>query len=165
RVTKLEDQGPILKTRISDSYITTKPPAAPKPQRRIDDDTGEDEAIAGGKWAKVVKTKPCNRLSITKTRKRDAWKVLLYMPGLRRPATFIGWDGADQIVDFFGEVAPWLTMDHFDETAWTEVDDGQGSAKILHSEDVNFLVDWFKTSPNTMGQTFVNIEAVYPLDE
>lgn len=170
RVDKLEQQGPQLKTRIVRSYESPAQPAParpapPQPAVRPDDDDGEDEAIRNGVWEKVIKTKPCNKVSLTKTRKRDAWKLLLHMPGLRRPATFIAWDGPEQAIDFFCEVVPWLSLDYFDEDGWQAQDNGQGTAPIFHQESVNFLVDWFKTAPNERGHTFVNVEAVYPLAE
>jgi hypothetical protein len=173
RVVKLEGTGPVLKTRIVNSYAKdktqpVKPAAkvAPRPAARHDDE-GEDEAIAGGKWEKVIRTKPCNKIGITKTSKRDSWKLLLFMPGMRRPATFIGWDGVGEMIDFFAEVLPELSMDHFDEEAWREMDDGKDRKTPILSwlDDFDpFLVDWFKTQPNGNGHTFINIEACYPMD-
>lgn len=182
RVTALE-QPVTLKPRVvasnGNGHALARPVSQPSPapargeatqggatvRHRPDDDDGEDEAIRGGAWEKVVKTKPCNRISITKTRKRDAWKILLHMPGLRRPATFIAWDGPQDAVEFFAEVLPWLSLDYFDEDGWTAQDSGQGTAPIFFQQEVNFLADWFKTAPNERGHTFVNVEAIYPIYE
>jgi hypothetical protein len=171
RVDKLEAAGPVLKTRIVNSYTKDEPAktltARPAQLPRRDDDQGEDEAIAGGKWIKELKTKTCNKIGLTKTSKRDAWKLLLYMPGLRRPATFIAWDGVSDLLDFFAEVLPGLSMDHFDEEAWREVDNGGDRKTPILSwiEDFDpFVVEWFKTAPNGQGHTFINIEAVYPVE-
>jgi hypothetical protein len=168
RVTVLE-QKPALKPRVvhqvQKNGSAPQPAAKPVPQPAVrqDDDDGEDEAIRSGTWEKVIKQKPCNRVSITKTRNRDAWKLLLHMPGLRRPATFIGWDGHQEIVDFFSEVMPWLNDDYFDQAEWEAMDGGSGTPPVFHQQEVNFLVDWFKTAPNGRGHTFVNVEAVYPV--
>jgi|GEM_PF-5284309 len=180
RVTTLEQQGPVLKTRMvglngGNGHTSPQPQPQPKPKAiprdqiipRHDDDEAEDEAIASGQWAKHIKRSRCNRVSLTKTRKRDAWKLLLKMPGERRPAVFTGWNGTQEIIDFFADVMPEMSLEDFDEPTWAKLDKGQ-EPPIMTQWDVNFTVEWFKTAPvifNGKLCTFINVESVYPLYE
>lgn len=185
RVLKLEQEGPILKTRMVGLNGNGHSDLSPSPERRgvrgevpkaiprdqiiprHDDDEAEDEAIASGQWAKHIKRSRCNRVSLTKTRKRDAWKLLLKMPGERRPAVFTGWNGTQEIIDFFADVMPEMSLEDFDEPTWAKLDKGQ-EPPIMTQWDVNFTVEWFKTAPvifNGKLCTFINVESVYPLYE
>ncbi|MCK6629319.1 MAG: hypothetical protein L6R45_29600 [Anaerolineae bacterium] len=189
RVLKLEQEGPILKTRLvglngsapqaelsptpekttaGRAERGARPKAIPRDQiiPRHDNDEAEDEAIAAGSWAKIIKTNRCNRVSLTKTRKRDCWKMILSLPGRSRPATFIGWDGPEQILTMFADVMPELSLDDFDNGAWAKKDKGQERPPILKQWDVNFTVEWFQTAPTGHnGATFISVETVYPLYE
>lgn len=183
RVTHLESSGPVLKTRIVNGSAgpygngNTNGHGAPKREApkaiaretivpRHDDDAGEDEALASGSWAKIVKTNRCNRVSLTKTRKRDCWKLILSLPGRSRPATFIGWDGPEQILMMFADVMPELSLEDFDEPTWAKKDRGQDRPPLLRQWDTNFTVEWFQTAPvGHNGATFIQVETVYPLYE
>jgi len=183
RVTALEQQPPVLKTRMvgvngnglvnqgaygNGNIVKEKPKAIPREVivPRHDDDEAEDEALAAGAWAKVIKTNRCNRISLTKTRKRDCWKMILSLPGRSRPATFIGWDGPEQIMMMFADVMPELSLDDFDEATWAKKDRGQERPPLLKQWDVNFTVEWFQTAPTGHnGATFISVETVYPLYE
>jgi hypothetical protein len=188
RVTVLEQQPPILKTRMvgvgngngnglvnqgpygNGNIIKEKPKAIPRevvtPSYHDDGGGDEDEALASGAWAKVIKTNRCNRVSLTKTRKRDCWKMILSLPGRSRPATFIGWDGPEQILMMFADVMPELSLDDFDQATWAKKDKGQERPPLLKQWDVNFTVEWFQTAPTGHnGATFISVETVYPLYE
>lgn len=192
RVVALEQAGPVLKTRLvgfngngnGHNQATplpvggvgggrvagseVKPRAVPRETivPRHDDDTGEDDAIAAGSWAKIIKKNRCNRVSLTKTRKRDCWKLILSLPGRSRPATFIGWDGPEQILMMFADVMPELSLDDFDNAAWAKKDKGQERPPLLTQWDVNFMVEWYQTAPaGHNGATFITVETVYPLYE
>jgi hypothetical protein len=183
RVTALEQQPPVLKTRMvgangnglanqgaygNGNITKEKPKAIPREVivPRHDNDEAEDEALAAGAWAKTIKTNRCNRISLTKTRKRDCWKMILGLPGRSRPATFIGWDGPEQIMMMFADVMPELSLDDFDEATWAKKDRGQERPPLLKQWDVNFTVEWFQTAPTGHnGATFISVETVYPLYE
>lgn len=186
RVVALEQTGPVLKTRLvgfnGNGNVSVAPqssghaPAlAPIPPRAVprtaiiprhDDDEGEDDAIAAGSWAKVIKKNRCNRVSLTKTRKRDCWKLILSLPGRSRPATFIGWDGPEQILMMFADVMPELSLDDFDNAAWAKKDKGQERPPLLNQWDTSFMVEWYQTAPiGHNGATFITVETVYPLYE
>ncbi len=173
RVTVLEQQ-PTLKTRLVGANGSGHPPTVEKPKAvarevivpRLDDDEGEDEAVQSGQWAKVIKKNRCNRVSLTKTRKRDCWKMILSLPGRSRPATFIGWDGPEQILTMFADVMPELSLEDFDQGTWAKKDKGQERPPLLKQWDVNFVVEWFQTGPTGHnGATFIQVETVYPLYE
>lgn len=191
RVVALEQSGPVLKTRLvgfngngngnpplsggEGSGVRVAPALAPIPPRAVprtaiiprhDDDEGEDDAIAAGSWAKVIKKNRCNRVSLTKTRKRDCWKLILSLPGRSRPATFIGWDGPEQILTMFADVMPELSLDDFDSVAWAKKDKGQERPPLLNQWDTSFMVEWYQTTPTGHnGATFITVETVYPLYE
>lgn len=191
RVVALEQSGPTLKTRLvgfngnGNGQLTnagpygngniSSPAPAPIPPRAVqrtaiiprhDDDEGEDEAIEAGSWAKIIKKNRCNRVSLTKTRKRDCWKLILSLPGRSRPATFIGWDGPEQILTMFADVMPELSLDDFDNAAWAKKDKGQERPPLLNQWDTSFMVEWYQTAPaGHNGATFITVETVYPLYE
>ena len=102
-------------------------------------------------WVPTITKSRCNKIKIIKTRNGDYPKLLLYMPGNRRAASFIGWDGEQEILDFFSETCPWLSLDHFID-------------KELQFDDFEqFWVQWYKTKPVPRGGrmvTFINIESV-----
>ena len=183
RVVALEQAGPVLKTRLvgfngngnapaQTGHVAPSQPVAPRAVQRTaiiprhDDDEGEDEAIEAGSWAKVIKKNRCNRVSLTKTRKRDCWKLILSLPGRSRPATFIGWDGPEQIMTMFADVMPELSLDDFDNAAWAKKDEGQERPPLLNQWDTSFMVEWYQTAPiGHNGATFITVETVYPLYE
>lgn len=160
RVNALEQKKAVKPREVAPAPVAA-PPA-------VDDQ--EDELIKSGSWQKMTKVSSCNRVSITKTRKRDSWKLLLHLPGVRRPATFIAWDGPQAAVDFFAEVLPWLSLDHFDEEQWAVLDDASTTPPVLYNSEaegqaVACKVEWFRTQPNATGQTFINVESVFPIYE
>lgn len=180
RVTVLEAK-PDLKTRVVQQTLTPNPspngrggtsPQVTSPQQ---EDEGEEEALLSGTWEKVVKTSRCYRIDVTKVRSPQfayAWKLLLRLRGQRRPATIIGFNGTDELIDLMREVWPTVNEDIFDEAqfeeAWTErrKSDAMVPMPIIYSEEnVHFLVDWFRTAPNYRGHTFINVEGVYPLED
>lgn len=183
RVVALEQSGPVLKTRLvgfngngqaAPAANGHAAPGQPLPPRAVprtaiiprhDDDEGEDDAIAAGSWAKVVKKNRCNRVSLTKTRNRDSWKLILSMPGRRRPATFIAWDGAEEALTMFSDVMPELSLENFDQGSWERKDRGGDRVPIIAQWDASFMVEWYQTAPNAQGKTFINVETVYPLYE
>jgi hypothetical protein len=179
RVTSLEKQ-PMLKTRVvhqerpagtngTGKVVQAQPAAkaAPKVVRREDPAAaGEDEAIKAGTWEKVVKTSQCYKIGITKTRARDAWKIKMYLRGQRRPATLVGFDGTQELIDFMQEVWPPISEGYFVEDKFAEEDTGKSDPPEFQYDDgVHFLVDWFRTAPNFRGHTYINVEGVYPLTE
>jgi hypothetical protein len=176
RVSSLEKQ-PALKTRVvhqpSGNGRVQSPPEVIKPVTPVQDDEGEDEAIAAGTWEKSVKTSRCYRIDVTKVRSPQfayAWKLLLRLRGQRRPAVIIGWNGTDELIEMMREAWPAVNEDIFDEALFEEKwaerrqADAMAPPPIVHSDDnVLFEVDWFRTAPNHRGHTFINVEGVYPV--
>jgi hypothetical protein len=147
RVSVVEAQGKAMPraARQNAPAAVAPSPLPPLPE-------GEGKAAADD-WQKDIKTSACYRVTIGRTKNDEQSKVNCHLRGYSKPAGKIGWDGDQELVDFFGEVLPWLSLEHFIP---------KGS-KDTECYDVNFLVDWYRSKPNGMGKTFVNIDAVYPV--
>ncbi len=113
------------------------------------------QAETADDWQKDIKTSACYKVTIGRTKNDDHSKILCHLRGYSKPACKIGWDGDQELVDFFGEVLPWLSLEHF-------IDKGQ-TGQAEESYDANFLADWYRSKPNAMKKTFINIDAVYPV--
>lgn len=172
---KVLEAKPDLKTRVvhqSGNGRVAPAPEVTRPVTPVQDDEGEDEAIAAGTWEKSVKTSRCYRIDVTKVRSPQfayAWKLLLRLRGQRRPAVVIGWNGTDELIEMMREVWPTVNEDIFDEALFEEKwaerrqADAMAPPPIVHSDDVLFEVDWFRTAPDYRGHTFINVEGVYPV--
>lgn len=111
-------------------------------------------------WQKTVNVSQCYRITISKTLKRNYWKVLYYLRGWKYPVYSIGREGPGQLVEFLGEVCPQLTLDHFVEGDFQQMDTDDDPPEIV-ALDVNFKVQWYKLPPNEYGVQYKNVEAVY----
>lgn len=171
RVTSLETT-PSLKTRI---VHQARNGGGQVTQPEVSDEELEEEAIMSGGWEKVVKKARCYRIDVTKVRSpqfADCWKLIFRLRGERRPATLIGFDGLNELIEMVRDVWPQVNEDIFDEALFEEKwaarrkTDPKAPLPIIYSEEnVLFEVECFQTAPNYRGHTYINVERLYPLDD
>ncbi|MCB0207684.1 MAG: hypothetical protein KDJ52_00050 [Anaerolineae bacterium] len=169
RVTALE-QKPALKTRV----VTTPPPTSVevRPQPAPGKVTVDQ---AGGDAEKYFQPMLCTKLAVSKDRKRENWRVDLYLQGLRRPASVIEWqfDALVEMVEFIQIGWPQFSMDHLDESWFIEADaeyrqlqdDKIKPPRKFYNEGLGFMVEAMKSRRDAHNKTYINAVAIYPFAE
>lgn len=116
-------------------------------------------------WVRQVTRSRCNMVGITKTRTLEHWKLNMYLPGFRRPATLVAFNGYQEIISLMQEVWPEICEDKFDEGTFAAKNKGRVMPYEELYTGVLFEVDWYRSKPNANGKTYVNVEGVIPIIE
>jgi hypothetical protein len=166
RVTSLEQ--PALKPRSETPIRSSEKRPAPGGGRVTIEDVGGD---AEKYFAPML----CRKLAVTKDRKREDWRVDLFLKGLRRPASLIEWqfDTIEELIEFVQVGWPEFSADHFDERRFIELDAEYQQLRdekalppkpprIIYGDGISFMVEAVKTRRDARGQTYINVVAIYP---
>lgn len=127
---------------------------------------------AGGDAEKYFAPMLCAKLSVSKDRRRENWRVDLFLKGLRRPASLIEWqfDTLGELIEFVQVGWPEFSADHLDEERFIELDaeyqrlkdDKIKPPRIIYDQGLSFMVEAAKTRRDANGKTYINAVAIYP---
>jgi hypothetical protein len=164
RVTTLE-QKPALKPRVMQQTGVEIRPTPASGKVTVDQ--------VGGDAEKYFSPMLCTKLSVSKDRKRENWRIDLYLRGLRRPASLIEWqfDTLQEMIAFIQVGFPQFSPDHLDDERFIELDaeyqrlrdDTIKPPRILYDEGIGFMVESMKTRRDMHGKTYINAVAIYPM--
>lgn len=170
RVAAVEQQPPTLKTRVVQQpaqrpHTTTETQPKPSAHKVTVDQ-------AGGDAEKYFAPMLCTKVSVSKDRKRENWRIELFLQGLRRPASLLEWqfDTLHEMVEFVRVGWPEFSVDHLDQERFVELDaeyqrlrdDKIKPPRIIYDEGIGFMVESMKTRRDVNGKTYINAVAIYP---
>lgn len=170
RVTAIETAPPQLKTRVVQSQ-----PAAPSPSVERRPAPAANKVTvdqAGGDAEKYFSPMLCTKVALSKDRKREVWRIDLFLQGLRRPASLMEWqfDSRQEMIEFVQIGWPEFCADYLDEDRFIELDaeyqrlkdDKIKPPRIIYDDGISFMVESMKTRRDMHGKTYINAVAIYP---
>lgn len=167
RVIALEQ--PALKPRV---VVQQQPPRSSTTESMPKPASGKvtiDQA--GGDAEKYFSPMLCTKLAVSKDRKRESWRIELFLQGLRRPASLLEWqfDTLQEMVEFVQVGWPEFSADHLDQDRFIDLDaeyqrlrdDKIKPPRIIY-DGFSFMVEAMKTRRDAHGKTYINAVAIYP---